>query len=174
MTTYKRFGNRWTINECLQLQREFELLQLSVDEIAERHQRTPNAIMFKLDQEGFADYNMLYSNYHHLNDDMIVSNDVASVVEDEDVTSVVDDEDEDDNVSSYSEQDCLADHCSSDEEGDEDEQEDEQEEEQEADDDPHDNDSLKNHVMRLEKQLYVLTEMMIQQSKGKSSFSLFG
>jgi hypothetical protein len=80
MTTHKRFGNRWTINECLQLQREFELLQLSVDEIAERHQRTPNAIMFKLDKEEFADYNMLYSNYHHLNNEMTVSNDVASVV----------------------------------------------------------------------------------------------
>jgi hypothetical protein len=132
MTTHKRFGNRWTINECLQLQREFELLQLSVDEIAERHQRTPNAIMFKLDKEGFADYNMLYSNYHHLNNEMTVSNDIASVVDDED------------------------------------------EDEQEADDDSDDNDSFKKHIIRLEKQLYVLTEMMIQQSKGKNSFSLFG
>jgi hypothetical protein len=167
MTTYKRFGNRWTINECLQLQREFELLQLSVDEIAERHQRTPNAIMFKLDQEGFADYNMLYSNYHNLNNEMNVSNDVTSVVEDE--TSVVDDEEEDDNVSSYSEQDCVADHCSSDEEVDE-----EGQEEAESDDDSHDNGSLKKHVMRLEKQLCLLTEMMIQQSKGKRAFSLFG
>ena len=67
MNTYKRFGNRWTVNECLQLQREFELLQLSVDEISKIHQRTPNAIMFKLDQEGFADYNVLYSNYYNLN-----------------------------------------------------------------------------------------------------------
>ena len=155
MTTYKRFGNRWTINECLQLQREFELLQLSVDEIAERHQRTPNAIMFKLDQEGFADYNILYSNYHNLNDEMAVSNDVTSVVEDED-----------DNVSSYSEKDCLADHCCSEEE--------EEDEAAESDDDSHDNGSLKNHVMRLEKQLCILTEMMIQQSKGKRAFSLFG
>ena len=65
MTTYKRFGNRWTINECLQLQREFELLELSIDEIAVLHQRTPNAIMFKLNQEGFADYTVLYSNYHY-------------------------------------------------------------------------------------------------------------
>ena len=63
MTAYKRFGNRWTVNECLQLQREFELLQLSVDEISKIHQRTPSAIMFKLDQEGFADYNILYANY---------------------------------------------------------------------------------------------------------------
>ena len=63
MTDYKRFGNRWTINECLQLQREYELLELSIDEIAERHHRTPNAIMLKLDSEGHADYCVLYSNY---------------------------------------------------------------------------------------------------------------
>ena len=67
MTAYKRFGNRWTVNECLQLQREFELLQLSVDEISKIHQRTPSAIMFKLDQEGFADYNILYANYAKAN-----------------------------------------------------------------------------------------------------------
>jgi hypothetical protein len=63
MTDYKRFGNRWTINECLQLHREYELLELSIDEIAERHHRTPNAIMLKLDSEGHADYCVLYSNY---------------------------------------------------------------------------------------------------------------
>ena len=67
MTAYKRFGNRWTVNECLQLQREFELLQLSVDEISKIHQRTPSAIMFKLDQEGFADYDILYANYAKAN-----------------------------------------------------------------------------------------------------------
>jgi predicted nucleic acid-binding Zn-ribbon protein len=58
-----RIGNRWTVNECLQLQREYELLELSIDEIAARHSRTPNAIMFKLDQEGFADYNTLYHKF---------------------------------------------------------------------------------------------------------------
>ncbi len=63
MTDYKRFGNRWTINECLQLEREYDLLELSIDEIAERHKRTPNAIMLKLDSEGHADYCVLYSNY---------------------------------------------------------------------------------------------------------------
>lgn len=67
MTTANRFGKRWTINECLQLQREYELLRLSIDEIATRHQRTPNAIMFKLSEEKFADYNTLYNKYHNLN-----------------------------------------------------------------------------------------------------------
>jgi hypothetical protein len=63
MNTCTRFGNRWNINECLKLQREFELLQLPINEIALRHKRTANAIMLKLHSEGFADYNELYVNY---------------------------------------------------------------------------------------------------------------
>ena len=78
MTAYKRFGNRWTVNECLQLQREFELLQLSVDEISKIHQRTPSAIMFKLDQEGFADYNILYANYAKASPKNVVNYDESS------------------------------------------------------------------------------------------------
>lgn len=67
MSTPKRNGNKWSVNELLSLQREFELLELSIDEIAERHQRSPDAIMYKLDNEGFADFNVLYSNYYDLN-----------------------------------------------------------------------------------------------------------
>lgn len=63
---FSRIGKRWNINECLNLQREFELLTLSIDEIAIKHKRTPNAIMCKLDEEGLADYNVLYSNYYGL------------------------------------------------------------------------------------------------------------
>ena len=59
MTNYKRVGAKWTINECLRLQREYELLKLSIDEIAALHQRSPQAIMYKLDAEGIADYNVL-------------------------------------------------------------------------------------------------------------------
>jgi hypothetical protein len=52
-TTYKRNGNRWTINEILTLQREYELLEWSVYKIAEKHQRTFMAILCKLKAEGF-------------------------------------------------------------------------------------------------------------------------
>jgi hypothetical protein len=62
-----RIGYKWNINECLRLQREFELLCLTIDEIAVRHKRTPKAIMFKLDEEGFATYTDLYNGYHGLN-----------------------------------------------------------------------------------------------------------
>lgn len=64
MTLYARNGFTWNVNECLQLQREFELLQLSIVDIADRHKRTPNAIMFKLDEEGFADYNSLSTDFY--------------------------------------------------------------------------------------------------------------
>lgn len=59
-TDYRRYGNRWTVNELLNLQREYELLQLPLAEIASRHQRTVMAIMYKLDQENLADFNDLY------------------------------------------------------------------------------------------------------------------
>ena len=62
----QRYGFKWSFNEVLSLQREFELLGWDIEQIAQKHQRTPNAIMYKLDQEGFADYNELYSAYHNL------------------------------------------------------------------------------------------------------------
>lgn len=51
MSTNKRHGNKWTINEVLSLQREYELLEWSVYEIAEKHERTVMAIMSKLQKE---------------------------------------------------------------------------------------------------------------------------
>jgi len=113
MSTH-RIGNKWTVNEVLSLQREFELLGWDIDQIAEKHGRTANAIMFKLDQEGFADYNVLNSNYHNLNAKMPVgrtqkqlvlgtflSDDDDTVVDDEHDEDYVDDdgeEDDDDNI----------------------------------------------------------------------------
>jgi hypothetical protein len=63
INTMSRTGFKWTVNEILSLQREFELLGWDIDKIALKHKRTPNAIMCKLDQEGFADYNVLYEHY---------------------------------------------------------------------------------------------------------------
>jgi hypothetical protein len=53
MQAYKRHGNRWTVNELLSLQREYELLEWTVQQIAEKHQRTVNSILFKLEEEGY-------------------------------------------------------------------------------------------------------------------------
>jgi len=53
MNTFKRRGNKWSVNELLQLQREYELLEWTVQEIANKHQRSVDAIMFRLEDEGF-------------------------------------------------------------------------------------------------------------------------
>jgi hypothetical protein len=49
-----RFGRKWDVPEIIALQREYELLELSIEQIAEKHKRSPNAIMRKLDKDGFA------------------------------------------------------------------------------------------------------------------------
>ena len=48
----RRQGNKWTINELISLQREYELLELTVQEIAEKHHRSETAILYKLESEG--------------------------------------------------------------------------------------------------------------------------
>jgi hypothetical protein len=49
----QRSGKKWNVNELLNLQREYELLELSVQEIAVRHKRSVNSILYKLEGEGF-------------------------------------------------------------------------------------------------------------------------
>ena len=119
MSNRNRIGNRWTINEVLSLQREFELLEWDIDQIANKHGRTPEGIMNKLDSEGFADYNVLYSNYYDLNAKMPVSRTakcdtlVLDVVDSEDEEEVdditdedyVDNADEEDNDDDYDDDD---------------------------------------------------------------------
>jgi hypothetical protein len=56
MTTNMRYGNRWTVNEILALQREYELLEWSVQQIAEKHRRSVRGILCKLEAEGFIAY----------------------------------------------------------------------------------------------------------------------
>ena len=49
----KRNGNKWTVNEVLALQREYELLEWTIQEISAKHQRSIGSILFKLTAEGF-------------------------------------------------------------------------------------------------------------------------
>ena len=53
MTTNLRFGKKWTIPELIALEREYDLLELTVQEIAKRHQRSVSAIEARLAYEGF-------------------------------------------------------------------------------------------------------------------------
>jgi ribosomal protein S8 len=50
---FKRHNFKWNINETLRLQREFELLELTIQDIAIKHGRTTKAILYKLEKEGF-------------------------------------------------------------------------------------------------------------------------
>lgn len=53
MNDAKRHGKRWTIPEVLQLHREYDLLNLSVAEMAKNHKRSVDSIIYKLQAEGF-------------------------------------------------------------------------------------------------------------------------
>ncbi len=59
---YRRANAKWTVNECLRLEREYDLLELSIQDIALLHERSPEAIMYKLDNEGIVDYNDAFLN----------------------------------------------------------------------------------------------------------------
>jgi hypothetical protein len=64
---YRRANTKWTVNECLRLEREWDLLELSVQDIALLHERSPESIMYKLDNEGIADYNYVFMNRQRFN-----------------------------------------------------------------------------------------------------------
>lgn len=51
----KRNGKKWQTQEILRLQREYELLNLSIENIAKLHSRTINAVLAKVEQEEFKD-----------------------------------------------------------------------------------------------------------------------
>jgi hypothetical protein len=47
---FKRSGFKWTVNEYLALQREHELLGLSIKQISIKHERSLDSIVFKLNE----------------------------------------------------------------------------------------------------------------------------
>ena len=47
-----RVNKKWTVTELLSLQREYELLEMDIFDIALKHKRTPKAILYKLNDEG--------------------------------------------------------------------------------------------------------------------------
>ena len=156
-----RAGFKWTVNETLSLQREFELLGMTIDEIALKHKRTPNAIMYKLDQEGFADYNVLYINYHDLNSRIPVKN-TSNVSLDFDYSSEVDDSEFDDD-----DDEDYVDNSDSDDDDDDDDDYDEYNQDK--------MDNLSQRVYNLETVVYeiqiALDQLMKQHSGSKQSLS---
>ena len=73
MNTIKRSHFRWTVNELIQLQREYELLEMSIQQIAKIHKRSVRAILCRLEQEYFIEnweQAKGYSEFFELNDDI--------------------------------------------------------------------------------------------------------
>ena len=71
-----RQNYKWNINELLRLEREYELLELNVNEIAKLHQRTATAIAMKLQSEG------IISNYKVARGFMNSISDIAALIDD--------------------------------------------------------------------------------------------
>jgi len=74
----KRTGFRWTVNEILSLQREYELLEMNVQQIAQKHKRSVESILHKLyveeitsvwhEARGYSDYKPTLQNQIQEND----------------------------------------------------------------------------------------------------------
>jgi len=92
-----RAGNKWTIPELITLQREYELLELTVQEIAERHKRSVFAIVARLESEGLVEIGAS-ARGDVLNEDASVDSESDDDA-DEDYKSGDSDSDEDDDAS---------------------------------------------------------------------------
>ena len=132
MTEYKRKGNKWTVNELLQLQREYELLEWTVQQIAEKHQRSVEAILFCLESEGFISSWNTARGYNQI--------DYQNAIEGGDsLESNVEEQDEE-----------------------EDEEDDEEDEESSICEDPNDIQVLTERVLTLENIIFDVKDMMQQ------------
>jgi hypothetical protein len=157
-----RFGYKWNVNECLRLHREFELLKLSVPEIAALHGRTIKAIMYKIDLEGFATFNDLFiQTYGQFDSELVPEGQVLHLVpadleseseysddddaNDDDEEDDDDANDDDDYVPSFSE---------------------EEDEEEESSDDGSNKHYLYSQVKRMQKQI---TAILGYLSKGAAA-----
>jgi hypothetical protein len=85
-----RHGNKWTVNELLNLQREFELLGLSAQEIAKLHGRSVNAIQFRLVDEGFATWEQLDMATNHDNSELSTEATTPDINTDSEVNKLAD------------------------------------------------------------------------------------
>ena len=96
-----RNGYRWSVSECLQLEREYDLLKMSVPEMALKHNRTLNSIMFKLQAEGLDTFNNLYFKtfgQNYIDEQIEKLNNLCTTKydEEEDVSEDESDDDDDD------------------------------------------------------------------------------
>jgi hypothetical protein len=114
-----RHNFKWNINELLSLQREYELLEMNIQDISDKHERTVVAILYRLQQEDLIDtwidargYQEFAKTQKYLVGSL--DSDINDYGEDV-VNNETDDEDTD-----YDEGDEVEEDCSDDDEDDED------------------------------------------------------
>jgi hypothetical protein len=98
MNAHKRNGYRWSVNELLSLQREYELLEWTVQQIADKHQRSVEAILYRLESEGLINSwvsargfdSQKYQSELSNNSSDVCAADVTGYVQDSDEISEVD------------------------------------------------------------------------------------
>ena len=153
MNSYKRSGNRWTINELISLQREYELLEWTVGQISEKHQRSVEAILYKLESEGFiSSWNVARG----FNTEQYQSSCTKNVQLD--LQEALDDEDEDEDEETVLD-DCAAEDSEYFDEGD---NEDEDEDDMSIDDDQSGVERLTERVWNLETSVSEINSMVKQ------------
>jgi hypothetical protein len=120
-----RHNFKWNINELLSLQREYELLEWTIQEIADKHERTIHAILYRLQYEGFIENWVDATGYQEYSKDLSYvddnlgygvspydyEEDAVDVVDDDvkDEDYIVDDEEEEDDVEDEDEDDEISD-----------------------------------------------------------------
>jgi len=157
MNTNKRNGNRWTVNELLSLQREYELLEWNVQQIAEKHQRTERAILFRLESEGIITSWNAARGFDMESYKASIEEDVVTEDCDCNEESCVDDEEQEEEEE-VEDQDC----CDDDEEyvADEDDEEDDEEEDEEDEEDASEVEKLSERVWSLETAVTDIKDMV--------------
>ena len=149
-----RCGNKWTINEILSLQREYELLEMNIQDIALKHKRSVTAILYKLEEEGII---LSWSEARGFNSkdyQKQMDNNVSSLYGDDEYEEDEDEEDEDEEDEDEDDED---------EDYEDDDDEDDEDEDDEDEDEEHvvnDLDKLSNRVWNLETSLNDISSMV--------------
>jgi hypothetical protein len=143
MSNHKRCGNKWTVNELLSLQREYELLEWNIQKIALKHSRSIESILYKLEEEGFISS---WADARGFNPSQYKKH-VNNVEHDEDEDEDYEDEDGDDEDGDDEDDDY--------EEEEEDEDDDYEEEDEDVDDEDDEN-QKNNEVEKLTERIWNL------------------
>jgi hypothetical protein len=147
-----RCGNKWTINEILSLQREYELLEMNIQDIALKHKRSVTAILYKLEEEGII---LSWSEARGFNSkdyQKQLDNNVSSLYGDDEYEEDEDEDDEDEDDEDEDDED--------DDDYEEEDEEDDDEEDDEEEEKVNDLDKLSNRVWNLETSLSDISSMV--------------